>query len=120
MAHIFVALLMLCREQPATPTNLCQFPPREIVRHNRNIAQENMRRHMLFIEIDQRDESLLAANDARRLFVIWDTLDDACIATTLFSQAEAIDRLCNLIGREAFWSGSMPPLGPSARIESAE
>ncbi len=105
----------------APPLNDCQrFPERAIINDllafNRSYRQHIDTRQAM--ELAHWWELREAVQETDRLYQVWDTIRDArCDYYYVTVRRQALKRLRELVGEEAYYSGSLPPYVPLWRFQ---
>ena len=96
-----------------------RFPDRtsvnELVRFNRAFRKHLDQRHEL--ETDRHEEFRQVMQETDRLYQVWDSVRDArCEFYYVTVRRQALKKLKDLVGEEAYTSGTLPPNVPTWRF----
>jgi hypothetical protein len=107
---------------PSLEAELRRFPPHEVVQEYLafNRGYQGHLESWRLLAPHHAEEIGEALGETRRLYWIWDKLDDAWGSCAGESRWEALRELRSLLGDEAYFWGRMPPPVPLGRFQEID
>jgi hypothetical protein len=98
------------------------LPPRAIVVQARDLNRRFLARMEAerCVRLHRAADYDLVIGETNWLYQAWDKLDDAQLMTTEENRWQALEELRQLIGNEAFFTGTMPPPVPIWRFREID